>query len=74
MVKKIGENTYKIELLGDLQVSTTFNVGDLSPCHEDDERHNEDLRANPLQGGEVDVEQTLSLDLLSQTRVLNQVG
>ena len=68
------ENTYKIELLGDIQVSTTFNVGDLSPCHEDDERHNEDLRENPLQGGEVDTEKTPILDLRFQARGINQVG
>ena len=33
-----------------------------------------DLRENPLHGGGVDVEQTLTLDLTSQASVLNQVG
>jgi len=46
---KVRENAYKTELLGDMQVSNTFNVRDLTPYFEDDEEHNEDLRANPLQ-------------------------
>ena len=44
------ENVYKIELLGDTQISFTFNVRDLTPYHEDNEEHDEDLRTNPLQG------------------------
>ena len=31
VVQKVGGNAYKIELLGDMQVSTTFNVIDLTP-------------------------------------------
>ena len=54
----MGENAYKIELSGDMQISATFNVRDLTPYYEDDEKHNKDLSANPLQGGEVDAEQT----------------
>ena len=51
MHERIGDNAYKLELLRDMNVSTTFNVGDLTPYVEDDF---EDLRANPSQEGEVD--------------------
>ena len=37
-------------------------------------KHNEELRAKPLQGGEVDMEPMPSLDILSQAKVLNQIG
>ena len=57
VVQKVEENAYRIELLGDIQVSTTFNVGNLTPYLEDDEEHDEDLRTNYLQGGGVDAEQ-----------------
>jgi len=30
-VQKVGENAYKIELIGDMNISTKFNVGDLTP-------------------------------------------
>jgi len=46
MVQKVGENAYKIELLGDMQISATYNVGDLTSHLKDDEEHNEDLRTN----------------------------
>jgi hypothetical protein len=35
VLQRIGENAYKIELLGDYGVSATFNVSDLSPYYED---------------------------------------
>jgi len=50
-VQKVGENTYKIKLLRDIQISTTLNIEDLTPYVEDDEDDNEDLRTNPFQGG-----------------------
>jgi len=68
VVQKVGENTYKIELPGDMQISPTFNVRDLTPYIEDDEEHNEDLRANPLQGEEVDAHQIPRLNLVSHAR------
>jgi len=72
VVQKVGENAYKIELPRE-QIFATFNVGDLTSYFEDDKKQNEDLRANPLQQGEVDAVQTLRLDLLSPARILNQV-
>jgi len=56
-----------------VQIFATLNVRDLTYL-EDDERHNEDLRENPLQGGEVDTEKTPILDLRFQARGINQVG
>jgi len=61
VVQKVGENVYKIELSGDMQISATFNVVDLTPYLEENDEHDEYLKANPLQGGGVDAEQVLSL-------------
>ena len=36
VVQNMGENAYKIKLPGDMQMSTTFDVGDLRPYLEDD--------------------------------------
>jgi len=56
IVQRIGDNASKMELLDDMKISTTFNIGDLTPYIEDKDEGNEDFRKNPLQGGEVDVE------------------
>ena len=37
LLKWVGGNAYKIDLPGDYNVSTTFNVSDLSPYYEDQE-------------------------------------
>ena len=31
VIETIGENAYKLQLLRDMAVSTTFNISDLSP-------------------------------------------
>jgi len=31
IIKKVGDNAYKLQLPGDLVVSSTTNIGDLSP-------------------------------------------
>ncbi|GAV91158.1 hypothetical protein CFOL_v3_34557, partial [Cephalotus follicularis] len=36
VVERVGDNAYKIKLLGDYGVLTTFNIGDLSPFVEDE--------------------------------------
>ena len=50
IVQKVGDNAYKIKLLGKMSFSTTFNVGNLIPTLDEDEGHH-DLMKNPLQGG-----------------------
>jgi len=37
VVQNVGENAYKIELLEDMKISATFNVGDLTPYLKDDD-------------------------------------
>jgi len=44
VVERVNDNTYKIDLRGDYQVSATFNVLDLSPYEDDDSLSN--LRSN----------------------------
>ena len=43
VLKRINDNAYKWELPGEYNISTTFNVFDLSPF--------DDLRMNPLKRG-----------------------
>jgi len=50
VVQKLGDNAWKIELLSGMNISTTFNVGDLNPYIDDEYEGNKDLRANPLRG------------------------
>ena len=54
VIERIGDNAYKLQLLGDMGVSATFYVGDLSPYVEDSIEDPSDLRANPPEEGEVD--------------------
>jgi hypothetical protein len=49
VLEKINDNAYKIELPGEYNVSTTFNLCDLSLFDADEES---DLRTNPFPGGE----------------------
>ena len=51
IVQKVGDNAYKFELSGDMNIFVTFNVRGLSSYIEDEDDGNEDLRENPLQGG-----------------------
>jgi len=51
IVQKVGDNACKIELLSDMNISAIFNVKDLTPYIEDEDKGHEDLRVNPLQGG-----------------------
>ena len=54
ILEKVGSNAYKLQLPGDMAVSATFNVGDLSPYVEDSIEDPSNLRSNPLEEGEVD--------------------
>ena len=53
VVEKIGPNAYKVDLPGEYGVSTTFNVADLSPYHEEEEEL-PSLRSNSNQTGVYD--------------------
>jgi len=35
IIEKVGSNAYKLQLPGDMAISATFNIGDLSPYVED---------------------------------------
>ena len=48
VLERVNDNAYKLELPGDMGVSSTFNVGDLTP-YLDDEEEGDDLRANHIQ-------------------------
>ncbi|GJZ29722.1 gag-pol polyprotein [Tanacetum coccineum] len=52
VLERTGDNAYKLELPGDLKISATFNVEDLSPYFEDGPLEN--LRTNSSQPGGVD--------------------
>jgi len=51
ITQRVRVNAYRIELSGDMNISITFNVGDLTPYIKDEDEGNKDLRANLLQGG-----------------------
>ena len=51
MLERINDNAYKIDLPSEYNVSSTFNVSDLSLFYVDGEF---DLRTNPSQEGEND--------------------
>jgi len=55
IMQKVGDNAYKIELAGEMNIPATFIVRDLTPCIEDEDEGHEDLRANPPWGSGVDV-------------------
>ena len=63
IIEKVGSNAYKLQLPGDMAVSTTFNIGNLSPYVEDNidkpsgyysQYKPPDLCPNPSEDGEVD--------------------
>jgi len=37
----VSDNAYKIELSGDMNISSTFDVGDLTPYIEDEDESND---------------------------------
>ena len=56
IMHKMGDNASKVKLPRDMNISTTFTVGDLTPYVEDEDEDIGHLRANPPQGGEFDAE------------------
>jgi len=73
IVYKVGDNTYKVELSDDMNISATFNDRDLTPYIEDGDEDIGNLRVNPLQGGEIDAEQTMKPSLLINIKVWVQL-
>ena len=63
-----------MDLLADMNISYTFNIGYLTLYIEDEDEGNEYLRANPLQGREVDVEQVKQSNLLNHIKALVRIG
>lgn len=53
IIEKVNDNTYKVDLPGDYNVSATFNIKDLTPYLDDDD--DSDLRTNHYQLGANDV-------------------
>ena len=51
VLERVSDNAYKLKLPGDMGMSPTFNMGDLTPYVEDEEE-GYDLRANHIQEGE----------------------
>ena len=69
VLERTNDNAYKVYLPGDYEVSTTFNVADLSPFYPD--ATPPDLRINSFQQGEDDgilPSQDLDHDESSPTR------
>jgi len=67
VLEKVNNNAYKLELPGDMGVSPTFNVRDLTPYLEDEE-DGADLRANNIQEGEHEANV-----MLTQVQVSSQI-
>ena len=73
VLQRVNDNTYKLELPGEYNVSATFNVADLSPFLKEDDL---DLRTNPSQvegtdvcmNGDGDEQVRVSLGLVTRAR------
>ena len=73
VLESVNDNAYKLELPGDMGMSPTFNVGDLTPYLEDDDDDDDgdgdDLRAHHNQEGE-DEENAMPISVQESTQVL----
>ena len=73
IVQKVGDNAYKIKLQGDMNISATFNVKDLTPYIEDEDESHEYLRVNALQVGGCYIASQI-MQPLNHNKVLVQIG
>ena len=64
-IERLGDNAYKLLLPSDMTVSTTFYIGDLSLQVENYFKHALDLSSNPLEEGQVNVEQSIQESYLN---------
>ena len=55
VLKRIGKNSYKIELPENYRISPIFNIADLIPFHNHVDETNMDLRTSLFQPGEIDI-------------------
>ncbi|XP_021759479.1 uncharacterized protein LOC110724369 [Chenopodium quinoa] len=68
IMEKINDNAYKVDLGGQFEVSSTFNVGDLAPYLEDDE-----LRATPFEEGEDDANHDESISPIKHDHLTSPI-
>jgi len=52
VLKRVGDNAYKLQLLGDMAVSSMFNISYLSPDVEDNFEDHSYLKVNTIEEGE----------------------
>jgi len=55
VIEKVGSNASKLQLPGDMVVSVTFNIGELSSYVGDSLKEPLDWRSNPCEEGEFNV-------------------
>ena len=72
VIEMVGNNAYKLQLLRDMAISTTFNIGDLSPYVKDTLEDPSNLRPNPSEGGEDDAGACQQRDLKGSKAQGNQ--
>ena len=74
IVQNVGDNAYKIEVLGDVNIFVTLNVGDLMRYIENEDEKIKDLRVYPLQEGKVDAKQAAQSNFLNNVNALARIG
>ena len=65
----MGDNAYKLQLLGDMAISATFNIGDLSPYVDDCFEDPLDFRSNSLEEWEVNAQAGIQESFLNPNQV-----
>ena len=73
-MQRAGDSAYKIELPGDMNISATFNVGDLTTYIDNEDEDNADLRENFIQRGKVDMKQVKQSNLHNHIKAMVHIG